>query len=257
MPDELLKEFQEIAKQVHHADCGEVGDTGEHGDLGVNAADHPVRKAQDAAEIVNEDLHGSESYAAMQARVEGDLWANKILSRLPAPGAVAPEEIKPEDFILAGLIASGYSETDARQMAAKVVKLAPKEPSAAAIADTQIDPPAANVIAVPATTDAKPAFVAEEAIGQISSSLVLTGCSEEAAVALAKASIDQTPEDIVVAGLVKMGWKPEVARKMAEEVSKVAPLDAFVNAPEANVIVNEDGTTSPVPAAPVEEAPQS
>lgn len=32
-----------MTKQKHHPDCGEVGETGEHGDLGTNAIDHPER----------------------------------------------------------------------------------------------------------------------------------------------------------------------------------------------------------------------
>ena len=35
-------------KQVHHPDCGVVGVTGEHGDLGSNAIDSEYRKKQDA-----------------------------------------------------------------------------------------------------------------------------------------------------------------------------------------------------------------
>jgi hypothetical protein len=36
-------------KQVHHADCGAVGDTGEHGELGTNAAG-AVREASSASQ---------------------------------------------------------------------------------------------------------------------------------------------------------------------------------------------------------------
>jgi hypothetical protein len=30
-------------KQTHHADCGEVGETGKHGDIGSNAVDAKER----------------------------------------------------------------------------------------------------------------------------------------------------------------------------------------------------------------------
>lgn len=34
------------AKQTHHADCGDVGATGEHGAIGSNAADAKERQAK-------------------------------------------------------------------------------------------------------------------------------------------------------------------------------------------------------------------
>lgn len=128
MTDELLKEFEEIAKQVHHSDCGEVGETGDHGELGENAEDHPVRKEQVAAAIADTEMHGSESYAEMQARVEGERKAREIPAPPPPPPtpAAAPSEPQAQtnvqSEIVSSLLRAGYPLEEAKQMAEASVK---------------------------------------------------------------------------------------------------------------------------------------
>jgi len=77
-------------KQVHHPDCGIVGDVGDVGDLGTNAIDHPVRIAQDK---------GQPAPAVPS-----------VAPAPPTPGGAA-------DPIVKALMGEGYSQAEAEAMA--------------------------------------------------------------------------------------------------------------------------------------------
>src|SRR5690348_7181432 len=92
-----MADEEKAPRQIHHADCGEVGETGEHGDLGANAVDHPVRKEQAASAIAD-----TENAAPADAP-------------LPPPVPEADVRVDAKSKIISGLRNLGFSAEDAAE----------------------------------------------------------------------------------------------------------------------------------------------
>jgi|SRR5690348_6973085 len=98
-----MADEEKAPRQIHHADCGEVGETGEHGDLGANAVDHPVRKEQAASAIADTEIKPADA-------------------PLPPPVPEADVHVDAKSKIISGLRNLGFSAEDAAEAAEAAVR---------------------------------------------------------------------------------------------------------------------------------------
>lgn len=113
---------EEKDPQIHHEDCGDVGETGEHGDLGANAVDaERETKLPSGADL---DLDAAEK-AIAQATAAGNAAVDAVLAERgkvvtvpPATGAKpAPNAGEIKAQIAGSLVLAGYSPEEAARMA--------------------------------------------------------------------------------------------------------------------------------------------